>query len=137
MTRFEDAWHYNWLGLELLDLSYNEFSGNISTSQLNFIKFDQSKFFVNLSHNYIEDIPVDVVLEEEMIEENHVNIDIEGNPIASNCQSVLLERSQSQEYHITPRGFLPSCYANQGSGLTESYIIAMFLSSTLDKDSPC
>ena len=110
LTRFEDAWHYNWLGLEVLDLSYNAFSGRMSSGQLNFIKFNPSKFHVNLAFNNIEEFSDDVVLEEERINDNLVEVNIEGNPVSSDCHLMVLNNS-----HITLRGFQESCFVIQGS----------------------
>ena len=109
LTRFEDQWQYNWLGLQVLDLSYNEFSGRIYTSELIFIKFDPAKFFVNLSYNNIEQISADDVLPEEDIQENLVSINIAGNPLASDCDFVLADH-----HRVTLLGFESSCRVNQG-----------------------
>ena len=107
LTRFEAGWQYNWLGLQVLDLSYNEFSGRILTSELNFIKFDPGKFYVNLSHNNIEQILADDILPGE--QENLVSINIAGNPVATDCDSAL-----GDDHPVTLLGFQSSCRDNQG-----------------------
>ena len=109
LTRLERPWRYSWLGLQVLDLSYNEFSGRISSSELNFIKFDPAKFSVNLSYNNIEEISADDLYNEENIEENLVSINIAGNPVASDCDSVLADL-----HPVTLLGFQSSCQVNQG-----------------------
>ena len=113
LTRFEDQWQYNWLGLQVLDLSYNQFSGRISTSELNFIKFDPTKFYVNLSHNNIEEISADVVYSEENIQENLVSLNIAGNPVASDCETLLADL-----HPVTLLGIQSSCSGNQGGGIS-------------------
>ena len=115
LTRFEDQWKYNWLGLQVLDLSYNQFSGRISTSeQLNFIKFDPTKFYVNLSCNNIEEISDDddYVYDDENIQENLVSVNIASNPVASDCDSILADH-----HRVTLLGFQSSCQVNQGGGI--------------------
>ena len=109
LTRFEAEWQYNWLGLEVLDLSYNQFSGRINSSELNFIKFDPGKFYVNLSHNNIEQIVADDVLPREHIQENLVSINIAGNPVAADCDSDL-----GEDHPVTLLGFQSRCRDNQG-----------------------
>ena len=113
LTRFEDQWQYNWLGLQVLDLSYNQFSGRISTSELNFIKFDPTKFYVNLSHNNIEEISADVVYSEENIQENLVSLNIAGNPVASDCETLLADL-----HPVTLLGVQSRCPGNQGGGIS-------------------
>ena len=105
LTRFEAEWKYNWLGLQVLDLSYNQFSGRINSSELNFLKFDPWKFYVNLSHNKIEQI----VDDEEDIQLNPVSINIAGNPVAAYCDSVL-----GEDHPVTLLGFQSSCRDIQG-----------------------
>ena len=106
LTRFEAEWQYNWLGLQVLDLSYNQFSGRMFTSELNFIKFDPGKFYVNLSYNNIEQIVAQEVFPGE--NENLVSLNIAGNPVASDCDSVLAEN-----HPVTLTGFQSSCRVNQ------------------------
>ena len=108
LTRFEAEWQYNWLGLQVLDLSYNQFSGRMSSSDLNnFIKFDPGKFYLNLSHNNIEQILAEQDFPVE--KENLVSVNIKGNPVVSDCDSVLPDH-----HPVTLTGFQSNCGAHQG-----------------------
>ena len=109
LTRLERPWRYSWLGLQVLDLSYNEFSGRISSRELNFIKFDPGKFYLDLSYNNIEQITAEERLPEENIQENLVCLNIAGNPLASDCDTFLADH-----HPVTLTGFQWSCRVNQG-----------------------
>ena len=111
ISRFEVGWRINWLGLETLDLSFNNFSGNLGSSSLNFLKHNPGEFKINLTENYIVNITIDKIFEEEKIEENYVRIELSDNPIVCSCDAHYfasgLNKVNKNAQHLTLTG-LPS-----------------------------
>ena len=108
ISRFEVGWRINWLGLETLDLSFNNFSGNLGSSSLNFLKHNPGEFKINLTENYIVNITIDKKLQEEKIEENFVKIDVSNNPIVCSCNAYYfassLNKLDENAKHLTLTG---------------------------------
>ena len=106
LTRFEDQWRYNWLGLQVLDLSYNKFSGRISSRELNFVKFDPGKFYLDLSYNNIEQITAEERLPEENIQENPWNIQEERQKTTPEKSEKKVKQSIKNLENIRNVGYL-------------------------------
>ena len=108
ISRFEVGWRINWLGLETLDLSFNNFSGNLGSSSLNFLKHNPEEFKINLTENYIVNITIDKKLQQEKIDENYVEIDVSNNPIVCSCDAYYfasgLNKQNENVKHVTLTG---------------------------------
>ena len=110
ISKFEAGWHYTWLRLRWLGLSHNNFSGPLETESLNFIKYDNTNFWIDLSNNNFNRV---VISEEENIEQNIVKINLHHNPIICDCNAKMFESGQNKKSlkitGITLTGLEESC----------------------------
>ena len=121
ISKFEDGWHYTWLRLRWLGLSHNNLAGSLETDSLNFIKYDNTDFWIDLSHNNFNRVVISDVFEEKtaiIFELNVVKIDLHHNPIVCDCAAKILEsglnkQSRSQINAITLTGLEGSCRKSQ------------------------
>ena len=118
MSKFEDGWRYTWLRLRWLDLSHNNFSGQLETDSLNFIKYDNSDFWIDLSHNNFNRVVISDMFQEETIELNVVKIALHHNPIVCDCDAKIFEsgqnkQSRSQIKSVTLTGLKEVCRKSQ------------------------
>ena len=94
ISKFEAGWHYTWLRLRWLGLSHNNFSGPLEIESLNFIKYDNINFRIDLSYNNFNRV---VTSEEANIELNFVKIDLYQNPIICDCAAKMFESGQNKK----------------------------------------
>lgn len=112
ISKFEAGWQYTWLRLKWLILSHNNFSGPLETDSLNFIKYDNTNFWIDLSNNNFNR----VVISEEfcIITQNFVKINLHHNPIICDCDAKMFESGQNKKRlrtisAITLTGLEESC----------------------------
>ena len=99
ITNFEIGWSLNWLGLEILDLSNNQFSGNLSLNALNFVKHYPLKFKVDLRNNFLEKIESgDRILRQNIEVTGGIKVNVENNKISCDCDSFLFSSGQNRKY---------------------------------------
>ena len=83
LSKFENGWKYNWLGLENLDLSNNLFKGDLNTRELHFLKHNQENFTIDISNNLVERIIFKQ--ERKSYKETNLRLILTGNPIKCDC----------------------------------------------------
>ena len=100
ISKFELGWTINWLGLKLLDLSYNNFSGNLPSFSLNFVKHNPLKFKLDLRNNFIDKIEIlsDRILAHSNKVAMGIKVDVENNPIKCDCASYFFSSGQNKRY---------------------------------------
>lgn len=89
ISKFEDGWHHTWLRLRWLGLSYNNFSGPLETESLNFIKYDNNNFWIDLSNNNITQVVISNV-SGAIFEQTSVQIDLRQNPLGMPLKKLLI-----------------------------------------------
>ena len=103
ISKFEDGWHHTWLRLRWLGLSYNNFSGPLETESLNFIKYDNNNFWIDLSNNNFTRVVISNLFAGDISEQTSVQIDLRQNPfLGSPSKTTLSGNFNSDNDTSTP-----------------------------------